>query len=80
VIYFSHPFFKWNSCAWVNVHFTKQLCPKLWVSLFNKPNASKYKSVLAPQANLAGGAAATTTTTAEGDKKGVQSLSMATGE
>jgi hypothetical protein len=44
--------------------------------------ASKTQGTLprAPQANPAGGAAATTTTTVEGDKKGVQSLSMATGE
>ncbi len=41
--------------------------------------ASKTQGTLprAPQANPMGGAAATTATTAEGDKKGVQSLSMA---
>jgi hypothetical protein len=44
--------------------------------------ASKTQGTLprAPQANPAGGAAATTPTTAEGDKKGVQFLSMATGK
>jgi hypothetical protein len=44
--------------------------------------ASKTKGTLprAPQANPSQGAAATTATTAEGGKKGVQSLSMGTGE
>ncbi len=44
--------------------------------------ASKTQGTLprAPQANPAGVAAATTATMAEGDEKGVQSLSMATGE
>jgi hypothetical protein len=44
--------------------------------------ASKTQGTLprSPQANPAGGAAATTATTAEGDEKGVQSLSMGTGD
>ncbi len=44
--------------------------------------ASKTQGTLprAPQANPAGGASATTATTAEGGEKGVQSLSMVTGE
>ncbi len=44
--------------------------------------ASKTQETLprVPQANPAGGATATTATMAEGDEKGVQSLSMGTGE
>jgi hypothetical protein len=44
--------------------------------------ASKTQGTLprAPQANPPGGAATTTATTVEGDEKGVQSLSVVTGE